>query len=1045
MRLPELGVKRPVTTFMIFFALMMFGVIMYSQLDKDVIPDAEMPNITVLTIYPGASANDVEEQITKELEDQLASVPGINSIKSTSKDNVSFVMLEFEWSTDLTEATNDTRDRIEIAKSHLPDDAQDPILLKINSSMMPILMYGIEADESFNDLKQIIDDKIANKLRQVQGVGTVIDIATPEREIKVKIDPVRLASYKIPPSIIATVLKADNITIPGGNIKLGINDLSITIPGEFETIDDIRNAVIYNFNGKNIYVKDVAQVEDSYKEKDELFRTNRKNAVCIMVQKQSGANTLEVAENVKETIKKIQKSLPKDVIITELQDSSELVTDSISNLQETIGWAALFVIIVVFVFLRDFKSSIVVILTIPFSLLGTFFFMKVFGYTLNIFSEMSLAIAIGMVIDNAIVVLENITKYIEKGVNPKEASIFGTQEMGTAITASTMTTIAVFLPLLFIGGLPGILFEQLSVLTSITLLVSLFTALIMTPMLSSRFLKPQRNKKISHGKLFKLSEKAFVIVENTYRNILSWAIRKRKTVMITTLIILIVTFAGTKFIGVNYIPQFDAGDIKITFNLEQGTNTEETLRICKDVENILISEIENNGSKDDIRSIYSFVGQSETGILSLVGFSEGKNIGTVMAKLVLPDFRNYESSLISDNIADKLDDIPEIVKYSCSGGSLLGSVMTGNKEPVEIKVTGDDLNKLNRTAISIDKLLKENDNLTGITNTADPGKSEIVINIDRDKAGAMGIKIGQAALAVRNSIYGVDAGEFTESGNKYQINVRFDKKYREDLQYLNNIFVTSMSGKQIRLSEIAEITNGMGSIEIRRESQQKIIYVKINHKKDIDLSTAVSEINESLKDFELPEGVDIEISGQYEDQQTDMTKMLYALIIGIILVFMVMASQFESFIDPFIVMFSVPLAFIGVIWIFLITGTALSITAAIGVIMLSGIVVNNGIVLVDYINLLRKREQNLIEAAVNAGISRFRPVLMTALTTLFAMVPMAFSSGMGSEMWKPIGITVIGGLLVSTIITLVLIPVIYVAVHRKAYKTEKAQGLYSIK
>lgn len=1038
MKLPELGVKRPVTTLMIFCALMLFGVVMYFQLDKDVLPDVEMPNITILTIYPGASANDVEKQVTKELEDQLASVPGLSSIKSKSKDNVSFVMLQFEWDTDLTEATNDTRDRIDIAKSHLPDDAEDPILLKINSSMMPILMYGVEADGSFNSLKEIIDDNINNKLRQIKGVGTVITIGAPEREIKVNIDPVRLAAYKIPPSVIAAVLQADNITIPGGNIKLGTGDLSIKIPGEFTCISDIENTLITNFGGKNIYVRDVADVEDSYREKDELFRSGRKNAVCIMVQKQSGANTLNVTERVKSSVEKIRKHLPDDVRITELQDSSELVTHSISDLQSTIGWAAVFVILVVLVFLRDLKSSIVIILTIPFSLLGTFFFMKLLGYTLNIFSEMSLAIAIGMVIDNAIVVLENITKYIEKGVNPKEASIFGTQEMGTAISASTITTVAVFLPLLFVGGLPGILFKQLSVLTSITLMISLFTALTMTPMLSSRFIRPHRNKeKIRHGKLFSAGELFFTFIDRTYRAVLHWSIRNRKTVITIVTVILILTVFMMKNIGINYIPEFDAGDVKITFSLEQGTRTDETLKICKDVENLLIAEIERTGSKNDIRSIYSFVGQSETGILSLVGFSEGKNVGTVMAKLILPDFRKYPSSLIAEKMTSKLDSIPEIEKYACSGGSLLGSVLTGNKDPIEIKITGEDLKELNRTAVIIENELKKNPDLTEITDTSDPGKSEIVINIDRNKAGALGVKIAEAALSVRNSIYGTDAGDYSESENKYNITVRFDKKFRENINYLNNIYVTSITGKRIRLSEIAEIGENTGPLEIRRESQQRIVYVKINHREDVDLSQAVEDVKTTLKKIEIPQNVDIEISGQYEDQKKDMTSLVFALVIGIILVFMVMASQFESFLHPFIVMFAVPLAFIGVAWIFLITGTSMSVTTAIGVIMLSGIVVNNGIVLVDYTNLLLKREQTLLDAAVNAGVSRLRPVLMTAFTTMFAMIPMALSSGMGSEMWAPIGITVTGGLFVSTVTTLILIPVIYVSLNIGKHKNKK--------
>ncbi|HPR17339.1 MAG TPA: efflux RND transporter permease subunit, partial [Candidatus Cloacimonadota bacterium] len=516
MRLPKIAVNKPVFIIMIFVAIFIFGVVSRIMLPVDVLPDIEYPTLTVLTVYPGVAASDVEKQLTNKLEKVLAGINNLKSIKSSSKENVSLISLEFNWNTDLDEAANDARDAIELVKMKLPDEAKNPIIYKLNSSMLPVLIYAIEADESFNGLYQIIDKKISNRLRKVPGVATVIVIGSPEREIKINIDPHKLSAYNLSIAQIAQILEMENITIPGGSIKIGTSDLAVSIPGEVANVEDIGNIALINVNDEIIRLRDVAEIVDGYKDKDIMARSTGNRAVALAVQKQTGSNTQEVAKLVKEEVDKIREIVPSDIKITQAQDSSELVTGSINNLTSTIIWAALFVLLVVFFFLRKIKNSLIIILTIPFSLIVAFIFMYIGNYTVNIFSLMSLAIAIGMVVDNAIVVFENIIRHIERGSKPQEASVFGASEMGLAITASTLTTVAVFIPMFFIGGLVGIVFKQLAILTSVTLLASLFTSLTLTPMLSSKWLKRDAVLHPKETKLFKFSEKIFNSVENGY-------------------------------------------------------------------------------------------------------------------------------------------------------------------------------------------------------------------------------------------------------------------------------------------------------------------------------------------------------------------------------------------------------------------------------------------------------------------------------------------------------------------------------------------------
>ncbi len=1021
MRLTEIAVDNPVMTIMAFIAIFIFGIVAVTMIPKDVLPEIEMPTLTIITVYPGANANEVESQVTDKLEGILAGTSSLKSIKSISRENVSIVTMQFNWGTDLNDASNSVRDLMELVKKDLPNDARNPMIMKITSSMLPVVFYSIEAEESYNGLDKLVEDMVSGPIKKVQGVGTTFVLGQPEREIKVECDPFRLSAYHLSITQLSQALATQNVSIPAGNMKLGNSSLAVRVPAEFTSIDDIANTPIISINNQVIRVRDVATITDGFKEQEEYLHSSGKQAVLMMVQKQSGANTLQVAKAVGKEIQKIKSTLPADVQIKEVINSSELVSESIKNLTWTIIYAAVFVILVVLFFLREVRSSVIIILTIPFSLIIAFVYMFIAKFSINIFSLMSLAIAIGMVVDNAIVVLENITRHMAKGSKPREAAIFGASEMEIAIAGSTLTTIVVFIPMIFMGGLVGILFKQLAILVSITLLASLVTALSLTPMLSARWLGT--NKAHNPGKFFTLSEKCFTWTEQKYVQLLAYAIKHRKRFIFGAISLLALSLFMVIFIGTDYIPAMDAGDLNAVIELDNDVSSEQTASVAAKVEEIFINEV------PELRSMYSVTGQTESGLLSTMGFKEGRNVSTIGTKLVLPDKRKRSAKELEAVIRAKLDKIPEICKFRVVGGSLLQSAMFANSKPVEIKISGKDMSQLSAVSAQLYNALANNSKLVNLESSLDKGTPELQVIIDKQKASALGVNPALAAIGVRQSLYGVSSTQYKDSGDEYDIRIRLTDAYRNDTNALSVIPVNCLDGNVVPLGSIAEFKMGSGYTKIEHDAQQRTVYL-CAELKDISLGEAIKEVKAILAKQVVPAGVDVRLAGQYEDQQSSFRSLILMFILGCTLVYMVMASIFGSYKDPMIIMFAIPLALIGVIWAFFVSGISLSVITFIGIVMLLGIVVNNGIVLIDYTHLLRKRGQSLHQAVVNAGKSRLRPVLMTAFTTIFGMIPMAYSHGMGSEIWSPLGITCIGGLLISTVITLVLVPVIYTSMHK---------------
>jgi len=1027
MKLPDISVKNPIGISMVFIAVLVLGVIAFRSLPRDVMPDIDFPTLTVITIYPGASPEDVEKEVTEKIELVLASTPNLKSVISKSRENVSIITLMFEWESDITEAANNARDLIEIIKNDLPQSSQPPFIMKVNSSMLPVTALTISVEESFDDFGRLYDNIIAPRLRRIDGVGTVFPIANPEKQIIIEADPNALLAYGVSIQQISAIIGAQKMSIPGGNVKAGSFDLSVRAPSLINTVDDLKELTLFSFNNKTILLKDVATITEGYKEKEEVVRSKGKRSIAMFIQKQTGTNTLDTYKAIHLELKNMKPLLPPDVEIDEIFNTAEIIEVTLNNLSSTVWWGAVWVILVVFLFLRQIRSSLIIILSIPFSLIIAFIVIYIAGYTVNIFSLMSLVVAMGMVVDNAIVVLENITKHIEKGVRPREASIFATGEMGKAIIASTFTTIAVFMPMLFIGGIVGIMFKQLVVIIIATLIASLLTALTLTPMLSSLLIKKQKK---APNTLYAFSEKIFNSIESGYKKMLKWAIFHKAF----TLVLAILLFAGSlgliRFIGTDYLPDFDTGDVMIAIETEEGSSVAETERIAMEVESLIRKNV------PELVSTYIVAGQTEKGLLSSVGFPEGKNFATIGIRLTPPEKRDRNSREIALSLEDILAAAPDVNKYRITGGSLLSSIVLGNAKPIEIKLFGNNLETLAETATQIADEMKKVQWLTGIETPSSQNKPELFVKIDKNKAASMGLNNLLISLQIRQSLFGSEAGSINVNDEDKQIIVRYPENYRNDISKLNDIVISGITGKSVRLGDIASIEPGSGYQEISRESQQRVFTVSAQPI-NISLGDAGSGVEKIIQSIDIDPSIDVQMAGQLKEQSQSFESLTLALIIGIMLVFMIMASLFKSLLHPFIIIFSVPFTFTGVILAFLVSGLTLSVVTFTGLIMLMGIVVNNGIVLVDYINLLRARGLSISEAVQEAGRSRLRPVLMTSMTTILAMVPMAMNKSMGHEVWSPLGITMIGGLLVSTLITLIIVPVIYAALEARKLKHEK--------
>ncbi len=1026
MKIYETSVRKPISTILIFLGVIVFGIYSVRTLSVDMYPEMDMPAITVLTTYTGANAADIETNISRILEDNLNTVDNLKKITSKSSDNISVVSLEFEWGSDLDAASNDIRDVIGRVETLLPDDAERPTIFKFSSSMVPVMVLYATATTSYDALYKILDDRLVNTLNRVPGVGAVSMMGANEREIQVNVDPKIMEGYNLTVEQIGQIISSENLDLPGGNLDIGTQTLNIRAKGEFESANDLRNIVVANRNGSQIYLPEVAEIKDTLKKTTIDERVNSKLGVRIIVQKQSGANSVSIAKDVGKMLPIIQKQLPPDIEIGTIVDLSESIQDSISSLTETIMFAFLFVAIVVLFFLGRWRATVIIVITIPVSLIVSFIYLKISGSTLNIISLSSLSIAIGMVVDDAIVVLENITKHIERGSSPKEAAIYATNEVWLAVIATTLVVIAVFMPLTMLTGMAGIMFRELGWIISLVTLVSTIAAITLTPMLSSMMLRFQKTKSYKGlGILFRPIDKFLDALDNAYANSLNWVIKHRSLVIILAVGIFAGSIVIFKQVPSEFFPKTDDGRINAAVKLDLGASVDYSMNTARLIDSIMLNKY------PEISVVSTSTGAADgSNTFAAMQGNTGSHIINYTLRVPTKPARDRSIFEIGDSLRADFSRIPEVVDYTVTTG---GSGPGGTEADIVVKVFGQDMIEADRVANIIKDAVSTIPGAVDVNLSRDDLRREFRINFDRKKLGYHGLTTAQVAMAVRNRINGLTASKFREDGDEYDIVVRYAEPFRTSVEEVENILIYNAMGQPLRVKDVASINEEYAPPTIERENRERVVGVNITLS-GAALSTVVGEINEKLANIDIPEGLNVVIGGSYEDQQESFQDMITLLILIIILVYIVMATQFESFAMPFIILFSLPFAFSGVFIALWLSNTSLSIIALIGAIMLVGIVVKNGIVMVDFINLLRERGLGLGQAVVNAGRSRLRPVLMTTMTTILGMVPMAIGFGEGAEMWQPMGIAVIGGLAFSSVLTLYVIPVVYTIFGTRSLK-----------
>lgn len=1011
------AVKQPITTLMIFVGVLVFGVFSLIQLPIDLFPEMDPPYISVLTTYSGANASDIEENITKLLEDQLNSIDNLKEITSTSSENLSVVNLEFEWETNLDEASNDVRSVIDLLSDALPEESDEPQLFKFNTSMFPILFYSATAEESYEGLEKIIDEKVINQLNRINGIGSVSMVGTPIRVVYVDIDPIKLEAYDLTIEEIGNIIQTENLNTPAGNVRMGSMEYQLRVEGEFDDSEQVGNIVIGYQNGQSIRLKEIATVKDREKDYPLVQKIDGSEGGLIFVMKQSGANTVKIAQEVRKEMVEIEKTLPPDIKITVLNDSSEFISDSISNLSKTLMYALLFVVLVVLVFLGRWRATIIVALTIPISLIVAFIYLYVTEQTINVIALSSLSIAIGMVVDDAIVVLENITHHIERGSTPREASIYATNEVWLSVIVTTMVVVAVFFPLTLLSGMTGILFRQLGWIVTITTITSTLIAISLTPMLTSKLLKnSSEDKPHKSRKLYERTiGRALGKLDDVYESTIKWALSHKAITAGIAVVIFVFSLFLFGVIQTDFIPESDENSMTAYIELESALRVEETAKVAEKVNEMVKEEF-----PEVLMTSLSY-GSDDAGGLTSLFSSTGSNIINLRMKLTKAEERTNDVWTLADRLRQKLDGLPEVINYSVSTSSN-GSLGENN---IDVEIYGYDFDVTNNLSHEIANLLKEVDGATDIQISRDKDKPELTVRLDQEKLSEAGLNTAMVSTALRNRVYGLTASRYKENGEEYDIIVRLEQNKRSSITDLENITIKNPMGVDIKIKEIGRIEENWSPPNIEHKRKERLVTVSVTPQKGVALGDLADRVKSKIADVEIPPEVIINVGGSYEDQQESFMDLASLLALSLVLVYLVMASQFESFKMPFIIMFSIPFAFSGVAFALYFTHTTLSVVALLGAVLLVGIVVKNGIVLVDFINLMRERGHKLYEAITIACKSRLRPVLMTAFTTIFGMLPMALSTGEGSEIWKPMGISVIGGLFFSTIVTMVIVPVVY--------------------
>ena len=1022
------AVNKPVTTTLVFIAFAILGVFSLVRTSIAQFPEFDSNVLMVMSSYPGANAQDIETNLTKVLENALNGVEDLKDLTSQSKENISMLTLEFEYGVDIEEATNNVRDKLDMVNSSLPDGATMPVIFKFSADDMPVMMLSATADVSLAGLDKILEDKVTTPLARVNGVGTVSVAGAPTREIQVYCDPNKLEAYGLSISGISSVISSENRNLPSGYIDIGSETYTLRVQKEFEDPSELLDIVVGTVDGRAIYLRDVATVNDGQEEREQESYTNGERSARIIIQKQSGANTVNVIKGVKERLAEIEETLPSDIKITTVYDGSTEIIDSINTLVETIITTFIIVALVVFIFLGNWKSTFIIILSIPLALLASLIYLFATGNTLNIISMSALSIAIGMVVDDSIVVLENITTHMSRGEKPKEAAVHGTSEVGISVMASTLTMLCVFLPLTMISGMAGIMFQQLGWIVSIIMIISVAAALTFVPMLCSRWLKVD----VKHGKAYNLIfvpiNRFLDWISRGYAHVIHWCTKRRR--------VTILTFAGVFVIAMvifiprlttEYFPHSDSDRISATIELPMGTAQEVTADFAKRINDDIVAAV------PEAEIINYTFGQADSDNTFASMQSNGTQLISFTINIGSSGDRDRTSAQIADVVRGVIGQYPEVRRATVSeGGGGMGGAST-----VDVEVYGYDFDETDRIARALQEKMLESPMYTQVTLSRDEYSPELQMDFDRTKLALNGLNSTTAGAAFSAAMSGSLSSYYREDGEEYDIRVRYSPEYRTRIEDLENIMVTNGFGRQVRMKDLGNVIETLVPPTIERKDRERLVTVSGIVADGAALSEAVATAQQAIDATDIPTELSVVIAGDYEDQQDMFGDLLVLMVLMIVLVYMVMASQFEALMAPFVIMFSLPFALVGVFLGLELSGEALGVMALIGIIMLIGIVVKNGIVLIDYTILCRERGMNIRDASTTAARSRLRPILMTTLTTVLGMLPLAISQGEGAEMWRPLGITVCWGLSISTLITLVLIPTLYCSLSYRMERRKK--------
>jgi HAE1 family hydrophobic/amphiphilic exporter-1 len=1018
MNLARAAVHRPIFTTMVTLIVLIMGGVSLYRIPVDLMPDVTSPTLSVSTRYENASPAEIEELITRPVEEAMSAVPGVEEVSSVSSEGNSNVRITFAWGTDLDAAANDIRDRLDRVIPRLPEEADRPTLRKFDLASFPILILGAASRLDPVQMRKLIDDQVKYRIERVPGVAALDVMGGQEREIHVLLDPDKIKALGIPLDVLVSRIKDANVTLPAGTLEAGNYEMVVRTPGEYTNLDQLRETAVAVRQGVPVLLKDVAQIEDSWLKVTRLVRVNGVPGVRMSVNKQSGRNTVDVARAVREEIERINQDIPQ-VRITPIVDTSEYIERSITNVGSSAMYGGLYAIVILLLFLRNVRSTAIIATAIPISIIATFMLIYFGGFTMNLMTLGGLALGVGMLVDNAIVVLENIYRLREgdRQLGGEEAAVRGTEEVTAAIVSSTLTTVVVFLPLIFVRGMAGVMFKQLAYVVSFALLCSLAVALTLVPMLASRFLRPvsldaTADETVTH-KLFRITGRFLEGIERRYKDALHTSLNHRLWVVAAALLLLVSSLALIPLIGTELMPTADEGQVRINVEMEVGTKLSLLDETFRPIEAIVAREV------PEARSTVTSMGGSGW-------HSGGSHKGDMSVNLKPLSERTRSSDEIAAALRQKLAGIPgTTIRTRAGQGLFILRMASGRADQLQVEVRGYDLQIADALARRVKEVVETVPGVTDATISRDSGQPERLVVVDRTKAEAMKVSVSQAASMLQTVLGGTRASYYREGGDEYAILVKLKDSEKQSLQSILDLTLTSATGEPVVLRNIVNVQERTGPVGIERNDQERIVLIEANVL-GRDMGSIVADVRERLRSIPIPRDFSVGFGGDYEEQQKAFRELGLGLVLSLILVYMVMACQYESLRDPLVVMFSVPLAIIGVTVTLFLTHTTFNVQSYIGCIMLGGIVVNNAILLVDHTNLLRRRDGlGAREAIEEAGRRRLRPILMTTLTTVLGLIPLALGLGEGGEAQAPLARAVIGGLTSSTLLTLVFVPVVY--------------------